>query len=330
MFGYIVRRLFQGALVLLLISMATFALFFYGPSDPAKAMCPAQHCTQDQLNGITKNLGLDKPITTQYSTYMKGIFVGRTIGTGTAAKDCSAPCFGYSFKFSVPVWGYLMQRFPATVSIAFGSAVIFLFLGLLVGVVAARNRGRPIDRVTVGSTLVLSAIPFYIVMLLAYLIVQQQWKIFPSPQYINPFHSPLGWVKGMLLAWIVFGIYNATSYARYSRGSMIDSLSEDYVRTARAKGLSERSVSLKHALRSAIVPIVTIFGLDIGAILGGSFFIEYILSIHGIGLASLDSIKTGDLPIVQATVLIATLFIVIANLLTDIAYSVVDPRVRLG
>jgi peptide/nickel transport system permease protein len=330
LFGYIVRRIAQGILVLFLISVATFALFHFGPENPAEAMCPAQRCTATRLDAITKNLGLDQPAVTQYSEYMKGIFTGRTIGSGQGAKACPAPCFGYSFKFSVPVYGYLKTRLPATLSIALGSAVIFLILGVAIGVVAARNRGRPFDRFTVGSTLVVSAIPLYIVVLLSLLIVQQRWKLFPNPQYVSPFHSPWGWVKGMLLAWVVFGVYNATAYARYSRGSMIDSLGEDYVRTARAKGLSERTVSLKHALRSAIAPVLTIFGLDVGGLLAGSFFIEYILSIQGIGLASLESIRTGDLPIIQATVLIGTLFIVVANLLTDVAYSVVDPRVRLG
>lgn len=330
MFGYVVRRLFQGALVLFVISIATFALFFYGPSDPAKAMCPETRCTPERLEQITISLGLDRPFLTQYSEYTTGIFTGRHIGEGAAAKDCPAPCFGYSFKFSVPVWGFLKGRFPATLSIALGSSAIFLALGLLVGVVAARNRGRTIDRITVGSTLVLSAVPFYIVVLLSFLIVQQQWRVFPTPQYVSPFDSPLGWVKGMLLAWVVFGVYNATAYARYSRGSMIDSLGEDYVRTARAKGLSERTVSLKHALRSAIVPIVTIFGLDFALILGGTFFIEYILSIQGIGLASLDAIKNSDLPMIQATVLIGSVFIVLGNILTDVVYGVVDPRVRLG
>jgi peptide/nickel transport system permease protein len=330
MFGYIVRRLAQAVLVLFVISVSTFALFFYGPSNPAEAMCPATRCTPERLATITTTLGLDRPVVKQYTDYMTGIFTGRKIGTGKDAANCPAPCFGYSFKFSVPVWGYLKSRFPATLSIAFGSAVIFLFLGVAVGVVAARNRGRPIDRITVGSTLVLSAIPFYIVVLLAFLICQQQWRIFPTPQYVSPFHSPLGWVKGMLLAWVVYGIYNATSYARYSRGSMIDSLSEDYVRTARAKGLSERSVSLKHALRSAIAPVLTIFGLDVGFLLAGSFFVEFILSIQGIGYASLQAIQTSDLPLVQATVLIGAAFIVLGNIVTDVLYSVFDPRVRLG
>jgi peptide/nickel transport system permease protein len=330
MFGYIVRRLLQGILVLFVISIATFALFFYGPSDPAKAMCPESRCTPQRLAAITTNLQLDRPVLAQYSEYMTGIFTGREIGTGPGAQDCPAPCFGYSFKFSVPVWGYLKSRFPATLSIAFGSAVIFLIVGLSVGVIAARNRGRPIDRLTVGSTLILSAIPFYIVMLLAFLIAQQQWRIFPAPEYVSPFHSPLGWVKGMLLAWVVYGIYNATSYARYSRGSMIESMSEDYVRTARAKGLSERSVTLKHALRSAIAPVLTIFGLDVGFLLAGSFFVEYILSIQGIGLASLSAIQTSDLPLIQATVLLGAALIVLANIVTDVLYSVVDPRVRLG
>lgn len=330
MFGYIVRRLFQGVLVLFVISAATFALFFYGPSDPARALCPETRCTPERLAGITQNLGLDRPVVTQYTEYMTGIFTGRDIGEGAAASKCPAPCFGYSYKFSVPVWGYLKSRFPATLSIAIGSSVIFLFLGLLVGVMAARNRGQTLDRVTVGSTLVLSAVPFYIVVLLSLLIVQQQWKIFPNPEYVSPFSSPGGWFKGMLMAWVVFGVYNATAYARYSRGSMIESLSEDYVRTARAKGLSERSVSLKHALRSAIVPIVTIFGLDFAGLLGGTIFIEFILSIQGIGLAALSSIKTSDLPIIQAVVLIGCAFIVLGNIITDVVYSIVDPRVRLG
>ncbi len=330
MIGYVVRRLMQGLLVLFVISVATFALFFYGPSDPAKAMCPESRCTPARLEAIRTNLQLGRPALTQYTEYMTGIFTGRTIGTGPAAQKCPAPCFGYSFKFSVPVWGYLKSRFPATLSIAFGSAVIFLLVGVAVGVVAARNRGRPIDRLTVGSTLVLSAVPFYIVLLLAFLIAQQQWKLFPTPQYISPFQSPVGWFKGMLLAWIVYGIYNATAYARYSRGSMIESLSEDYVRTARAKGLSERSVTLKHALRSAIAPVLTIFGLDVGFLLAGSFFVEYILSIQGIGLASLSAITTSDLPLIQATVLIGAAFIVFGNIVTDVLYSVVDPRVRLG
>jgi peptide/nickel transport system permease protein len=177
---------------------------------------------------------------------------------------------------------------------------------------------------------VLSAVPFYIVVLLSLLILQQQLKLFPTPKYVSPFHDPFGWVKGMLMAWVIFGIWNATAYARYSRGSMIDSLSEDYVRTARAKGLSERAVSLKHALRSAIVPIVTIFGLDFAGLLGGTIFLEYILNIQGIGLAGLTSIQSSDLPIIQAVVLIGCVFIVLGNIVTDVVYSIVDPRVRLG
>jgi len=195
MFGYVVRRLLQGILVLFFISVATFALFFYGPSDPAKAMCPENRCTPERLNAITANLGLDRPITEQYTEYMGGIFTGRTIGEGEGAKQCDAPCFGYSFKFSVPVWDYLKTRLPATLSIAIGSAVIFLVVGVTVGVIAARNRGRTLDRVTVGSTLVLSAIPFYIVVLLALLILQQQLHMFPTPQYVSPFDNPASWSR---------------------------------------------------------------------------------------------------------------------------------------
>jgi peptide/nickel transport system permease protein len=181
----------------------------------------------------------------------------------------------------------------------------------------------------VGASLVVNAIPYYLFALVAYLLLISQWGIFPDSGYVSPFQSPLGWVKGMLLAWIVIGITSSTTYARFSRGSMIDSLNEDYVRTARAKGLSDRRVTFKHALRAAIVPVVTIFGLEFAYLLAGTIFTERIFSIQGIGLTALDAINTKDLPVISATVLIAAAFIVTANLVVDIIYSVIDPRVRL-
>lgn len=330
MFGYIIRRIVSGALVLLATSVAVFALFFYGPADPAEAYCPDTRCTPERLENIRAGLGLDRPVLVQYGEYMKGIVVGNDFEIGSIAIPCDAPCLGVSFKLRVDVTDYLLDRFPATVSLAVGGSVIFLTLGLTVGIFAARRRGTSADKGIVGASLIVNAIPYYLLALLAYLYLISAWGIFPETAYYSPFtEGPLLFIQGLLLPWIVIGVFYSTQYARFGRGSMIEALNEDYVRTARAKGLPERKVVMKHALRSAVVPIVTIFGLDFAGLLAGTVFTEQIFSIQGIGLSAIQAIGTKDLPIISATVLIAAFLVVTANIVVDIVYSMIDPRVRL-
>jgi peptide/nickel transport system permease protein len=331
MFGYIVRRIIGGVLVLVTVSVAVFALFFYGPGDPALALCPENRCTPDRLERIRTSLGLDEPVQEQYLAYMGGIFTGRDFQAGAIVVECPAPCLGVSFKLRVPVTDYLLDRFPATVSVAIGAAVIFLLVGVSVGVFAARRRGTPADKGVVGASLVINAVPYYILALIAYLYLVSAWGVFPETGYNGPFaEGPIDWIKGLLLPWLVLGLAYSTQYARFGRGSMIEALNEDFVRTAKAKGLSDRTVTFKHGFRAAIVPIVTIFGLDFASLLAGTIFTERVFSVPGIGLAALDAIGTRDLPVIQATVLIAATFIVAANIVVDILYSVIDPRVRLS
>ncbi|HET6625732.1 MAG TPA: ABC transporter permease [Nocardioidaceae bacterium] len=331
MFGYMIRRLVSGILVLIATSVAVFALFFYGPSNPAFAYCPETRCTPTRLAQITESLGLDRPVLEQYGDYMKGIVVGNDFEAGAIVIPCDAPCLGVSFKLRVDVADYLMARFPATLSLALGGAAIFLTLGVTLGILAARVRGTTADKLIVGSSLIINAVPYYLLALLAYLYLISKWGIFPESQYASPFtEGPIAWVSGMLLPWLVIGVTSSTQYARFSRGSMIESLNEDYVRTARAKGLSDRAVTLKHALRSAVVPVATIFGLEFAYLLAGTVFTERIFDIQGIGLTALNAIGTKDLPIIAATVLIAAAFVVGANIVVDIIYSLLDPRVRLS
>jgi peptide/nickel transport system permease protein len=331
MLGYIVRRLVAAALVLLATSMVVFAVFFYGPSDPAEAMCPETRCTQERLDNITRSLGLDRPVVEQYGEYMQGIFVGRQVKAGSLSIDCDAPCLGVSFKQRLDVADLLLSRFPATLSLAVGAAAVFLTIGLSVGIFAARRRGTLTDRLVVGASLVLSAIPYYLVVLLAYLYLVSQWGIFGETRYVGLTEVGFfAWANALLLPWIVLGLVYSTSYARFSRGSMVEALSEDYVRTARAKGLKSGTVVRRHALRAAIVPVVTIFGLDFAGLLAGTIFTEKIFGIRGIGLTALDAIQNSDLPIISATVLIAAFFVVVANILVDILYAIIDPRVRLS
>lgn len=331
MFGYIFRRVISGSLVLIATSVAVFALFFYGPSNPALAYCPETRCTPERLANITEALGLDRPVLEQYGEYMKGIVVGNDFEAGAIVIPCDAPCLGVSFKLRVDVADYLMARFPATLSLAVGGAAIFMTLGVTLGVLAARVRGTTGDKLIVGSSLIINAIPYYLLALLAYLYLISKWGIFPESSY-NPLLTagPIAWAGGLILPWLVIGITSSTQYARFSRGSMIESMNEDYVRTARAKGLTDRRVTMKHALRSAVVPVVTIFGLEFAYLLGGTIFTEKIFAIQGIGLTALQAIGTKDLPIIAATVLIGSAFIVTANVVVDIVYSFLDPRVRLS
>ncbi len=330
MFGYLLRRVVSGILVLVAVTLSVFMLYFYGPSDPAQAYCPKNTCTPAQLERISANLGLDQPALVQYGEYMKGIVVGRDIKAGATSQHCDAPCLGISFKQDVQVRPFLFDLFPATLSVALGGAVVFLTIGVSVGIASARRRGSAVDRGLVGFTMVATAVPYYLVALLGYLLLISKWGLFPESGYFSPFtDGPVAWVKGMLLPWLILGFFYSTAYARYSRGSMIEALNEDYVRTARAKGLSARKVALKHALRAAIVPVVTIFGIDFATLLAGTIFTEQIFNIHGIGLQGLMSIGTKDLPLISGTVLMAATFVVVANVLVDLAYAALDPRVRL-
>lgn len=329
MSGYIVRRLIGAALVVVVTSMLVFVLFFAGPSEPARSLCQQDRCTPAQLALINRALGYDQPVTSQYLVWAKGIVAGRDIDFGGSIYECPAPCLGVSFQQRVPVLDILVKRFPATLSIAIGGATLYLTIGVTLGVLAARRRGTTTDRVLVGGSLLVSSIPYYLLALLAYLYLVSSWGLFPATGYTSPFESPIGWVSGMLLPWLVLGFASSTQYARFSRGSMVEALSEDYVRTAKAKGLAERKV-LRHALRAAIVPVVTIFGLDIAFLLAGTIFTEQIFSVDGIGRTALAAIRQQDLPIISATVLIGAFLVVVANLIVDVVYSIIDPRVRLS
>jgi len=334
MFSFLVKRLVSGVLVVAIVSMAVYALFWYGPRSPALELCRRDtnnRCgvTSEVLKQYERDLGYDNPIWSEYGKWAKGLFTGREINAGSVQVDCHAPCLGISFRDKNLVWSEFKTRFPVTLSIAVGSGILYLVVGVGMGVLAARRRGTWFDKSLVSLSLIFSSIPFYLVALLAMLLLTLSTSFFPAPAYASPFHDPAHWFTGMLLVWLVLGIYGSTSYTRYSRGAMVEALSEDYVRTAKAKGLSNRTVVLKHALRAALVPVITIFGIDFAFLLSGTIFAEKIFSLEGIGVWGLEAVQIKDLPVVQATSVILAVIIVIANILVDIAYSWLDPRVRI-
>jgi peptide/nickel transport system permease protein len=329
MLRYLVKRILLSVVTLFAVSVLTFLLFFAVPSDPAVLMCGKQ-CSPHQLEQTRERLGLDKPLTTQYAAYMKGVFVGRTYGTGDLEVKCSAPCLGYSFKNGEPVSSIVARDLPISMSIVIGAAVFYMVIGVSLGMISALRKGTVFDKVSVGIALTGASMQSYFFGLILLLIFVYSTGLLPNPSYSSPFSNPGSFVIGLLLPWMTLGFLNSAIYARLSRAQMIETLSEDYVRTARAKGLSNRQVNLRHALRAAITPIVTIAGLDLGTQLGGVVITENVFGLNGLGLESARAVNNLDLPIVMATVLIAAVFIVTMNIVVDILYTVIDPRVRLS
>jgi peptide/nickel transport system permease protein len=329
MFGYLVRRLVSGLLVLVTAVLATITFFYSGPADPARTIC-GDRCIPERLAAIEASLNLDEPKLTQITNFYTGIVVGREIPRGTEMRECSAPCLGYSFSTEDEVSTMIWEAMPVTISLAIGASLIALFAGTSMGIAASLRRGTLADKGIVTGSLLMSAIPYYIVALFAYLYIGAEWELLNRDGYVPLTESPWGWVNGLLLAWLVLGLYSSTAYARYSRGSMLEVLGEDYMRTAKAKGLASRRITVRHGLRAAMAPIVTIYGLDLAALLAGTIFTEFIFQLRGIGRMALDAVGTQDLPVLVGTVLFAAFVIVLMNIVTDVVYSFIDPRVRLG
>ncbi len=335
MFAFLVRRILSGFLIVVLVSLAVFTLFFYGPKSPALELCRRDtnnRCgpTSPKLEVYEEKLGYNNPMLSEYGKWAKGLVSERTITIGTVGHKCPAPCLGVSYRDRTSVTEQLKDRFPVTFSLAVGAAVLYLAIGVTVGVLAARRRGTTSDKMLVSSTLIFSSIPYYLVALLSMLTLTISSDIFPKVEYTSIFSNPAKWFTGLLLVWLVLGLYGSTSYTRYSRGAMVESLNEDYVRTARAKGLKSRTVVVRHALRAALVPVATIFGIDFAFLLAGTVFTEKIFGLEGIGKWGLDATYIKDLPVVQATSLVLAVLVVAANIIVDIIYSWLDPRVRLS
>jgi peptide/nickel transport system permease protein len=315
---YVVRRILQGVVLLVLVSALTFVLFRIFPTgDPARLR--AGHSPSPKaIADIRRNLGLDKPLITQFWIYMKNLFLHFDLG--------------YSYYSGASVRSLLFDRLPATVSLAVGAAVVWLAAGLPVGIVSALRRRSRLDRASMGTALVLVSTPeYWLGLIVLYLFASDigQVKVFPGAgSYVALSSDPWKWFTSLLLPWFVLAASFAAIYARLIRGSLIETMSEDYIRTARAKGLSERRVVLHHGVRAAINPIMTIFALDVGTLLGGAILIETVFNIPGVGRLSYDAITHADFPIIQGTVLLVALFIVVANIVVDIAYAHLDPRVR--
>lgn len=331
MFGYILRRLVAAFLVVVLTSMFVFALFFFGPSNPAASICNQNgRCTQERQALLEHQLGLDQSVVTQYSSWVKGLFVDREIAMGPTY-NCDRPCLGISYISRQEVRKQMVSKYPLTISLAVGASIVFLSVGITMGALAARWRGSVADKSLVTSSLLLSSIPYYVICLMAWIYFVNEWGTFKDGGTYQGLTTNVGaWFGALLLPWLVLGLASSTQYARFTRGSMAEVLGEDYVRTAAAKGVSSNRVVFQHALRAAIVPVITIFGLDFATLLAGTIVTEFIFGLDGIGKWAIEALTPIDFPIISATVLVSAFLVVMANLIVDIVYSFIDPRVRLA
>ncbi|AYF31761.1 ABC transporter permease [Micromonospora tulbaghiae] len=328
MVRFLLKRLLLAVSVLLAVSIVSFLMFFALPRDPVTGMCP-KNCNAERLERVRTELGLNDPKPTQYVNYMKGIFVGRDLGSAQGGK-CEAPCLGYSYVNSESVTDTFARVLPVTLNIVLPAAVLWLALGVGLGMISALRRGSLLDRISIGLTLTFASLQLYFVGAVLLLIFVYTLKILPTPRYVPFLENPVEWARGLVLAWVTLALLFSAIYARLSRAQMLETLSEDFVRTARAKGVAKRKVYGRHALRAAITPIVTIAGIDVGAALGGTVITETTFGIQGLGRTAVEAVRQGDLPTIMATVLVSALFVVVANIIVDLLYAFIDPRVRLG
>ncbi|MET9435034.1 ABC transporter permease [Streptomyces sp. NPDC006551] len=324
---YLGRRLLGVVGVLIAVAAVTFTIFYVLPSDPAAAAC-GKACSAERLEAIRAHMGLDDPLWRQFADFVTGIFTGRTMGSGPYALHCDFPCLGYSYESSQGVWDLLLDRLPVSASLALGAAVIWLLLGLSAGVAAALRKDTLTDRVLMVGAVAAASLPVYFTSVMLIYGLIRVAGLLPYPAYV-PFGSdPLGWASNLLLPWLALAILYAAMYARQSRSSMIETMAEPYIRTARAKGLPRRTVVVKHGLRAGMTPILTIFGMDLGGLLAGAVITESIFGLPGVGRLFYGALSTGDQPVILGVTLLAATFIVVANLAVDLLYAVVDPRVR--
>ncbi|HVT22951.1 MAG TPA: ABC transporter permease [Mycobacteriales bacterium] len=325
---FLARRILQGLLVMWLVTIAAFLLFFAGgngPNDVARRI-GGKAATPQQLHTIIHDLALDQPLYKQYWYFLWGRPGHHGLLQGSLGQDYY---YGYSVNHAIA------QAAPVTLSLAIGAAVLWLLIGLATGVLSAVRPRTFLDRFFTTIALFFYSLPTFVLGLLLLLIfyfdltTKAHLHLFPAAGYVSFTSNPAQWAHHLILPWITLAVVSAAAYTRLARSSMLDVLGEDYIRTARAKGLSERRVVLRHGLRAALTPIVTQFGIDVAVLIGGAVVTEQVFSLQGLGYNAVQAINNQDLPVILGIVLVASAAVVVANIVVDIVYAVLDPRVRL-
>jgi peptide/nickel transport system permease protein len=316
---FIIRRVLWGIVTLVAVIFVTFLLFRIFPGANPVVLLAGKGATPQREAFIRQELGLNHSWIVQFWQYLEGIVLHGNLG--------------YSFFTSRPVLGEITGALPATLSLTAGAAILWFVIGVPIGILSAIRRGSFLDRAAMTTALMFVSMPtFWFALIMIYLLARSLGLVsfLPGPgSYVGLTADPIKWFESLILPWLVLALTQAAIYSRLLRGNLIDAMGEDYIRTARAKGLPERTVIWKHGVRSAITPVLTVFGIDLGGLLGGAVITESIFSIHGIGLLNITAINNSDFPVIQGTTVLAAGFVVIANIVVDILYAYVDPRVRI-
>jgi peptide/nickel transport system permease protein len=311
---FVIRRLFSMVAVLIAISILTFLIFQAIPNgDPAERLA-GRKSTPQTVEAIRKDWGFDKPLYQQYLLTMKNIFTGKVI----------------SYTQQVNVEEQIRQDLPATVSLAIGAGIIWLALGIVLGVISALTAGKFTDRaVTTLALIGVSAPVFFVGAVLLY-VLAFKLELFPNGGYVALTENPFDWLAHMILPWAALSVLFIGVYSRVLRSTMLDTMHEDYVRTARAKGLGERQVLVHHVLRNSLIPIVSLWGLDFAAVIGGAAILtESVFNLQGVGQYAAQSIAALDVPPVLVIVMFGSFFVVVLSAVVDVLYAALDPRIRL-
>jgi peptide/nickel transport system permease protein len=319
MVRFLVRRIAFGVVVMWLVATIVFAMYFIAPHDVARTLAGKQ-ASADTVAAIKHNLGLDRPTIVQYGSFLWKALHGD---------------LGYSYANSESVTTLIGQGLPATASLVVGGAILWLIMGVSTGVLASTRPRSVLDRTTTGIALFFYSMPTFLLgeaMLLVLFfrlhLAGIDW--FPGAGYIPLTQDPLQWARYLVLPWLTIALVTAATYVRLTRGSMLDVMGEDYIRTARAKGLRESRVVYRHGLRAALTPVLTQFGIDVGTLLGGAIVTENVFGLPGLGELAINSLTKQDLPTIIGLVLLASALVVVANILVDICYALLDAKVRLS
>ena len=317
--GFLIRRILTGIVVVWLVATGAFFLFFARPVATVARQLAGHAATPQVINQVISNLGLNQPILVQYWHFIDGLLHGN---------------LGYSYFNQEAVTTMLKQDLPPTISLVIGGVILWLVAGLTVGIISATRARSLFDRASSVAVLIGLSMPVFVIgellILVVFVPLNKHGITWIQTGYSGISNGFLTWMGHMILPWIALAAVQAAVYTRLMRGQLLDTMGEDYIRTARAKGLSERRVTFKHGVRSALTPVVSQLGVDMGQLLGGVVVVEAVFGLGGLGQVSVQAIDTDNLPVIIGFVIIAAAFVVVANIVVDLVYALLDPRVRIA
>ncbi|MFD9336549.1 ABC transporter permease [Streptomyces sp. NPDC060028] len=330
MIRFVLKRLGGALLVLLTLSVIVYALFYLAPGDPARLAC-GERCNPAQIAQVREQIGLNEPVLAQYLHFLQGLLLGREHSGGAGlVLHCDAPCLGFSYRNDQQVTELILERLPATLSLALGALAIWLVIGVGTGLLSALRRGGITERVLTVLTLAATGTPVFILGLLLLMAVCAYLQWLPFPSYVPLTRDPEQWAWNMLLPWVTLGFFESAKYARLTRSSTLETLAEDHIRTFRAYGVGERAIVTRHALRGAVAPVIALSAVDFGSMIGGALLTESLFGIPGLGKTLMDGVRIVDLPVVVGIVLTIGAAVVIAGAVGDLLYAAADRRVAFA